>query len=128
MYVQSALSRTPISRLSIRHFGEYYLLFLVIIVYGLDDLPSAQAPCSRRTRRRKMQKDLASHPFFFSSSFFSSSSFSSFFLFFLFFLFYLFFFFFCWRYSPLWALACRTIPLYLSLSITNSLHLLTPNT
>jgi hypothetical protein len=25
-------------------------------------------------------------------------------------------------------LACRTIPLYLSLSITNSLHLLTPST
>ena len=39
-----------------------------------------------------------------------------------------FFFFFCWRYSPLWALACRTIPLHLSLSITNSLHLFTPNT
>ena len=38
------------------------------------------------------------------------------------------FFFFRWRYSPLWALACRTIPLHLSLSITNSLHLLTPNT
>jgi len=33
-----------------------------------------------------------------------------------------------WRYSPLWALACRTIPLNLSLSITNSFHLLTPNT
>jgi len=39
-----------------------------------------------------------------------------------------FFFFFRWRYSPLWALACRTIPLHLFLSITNSLHLLTPNT
>jgi hypothetical protein len=39
-----------------------------------------------------------------------------------------FFFFFRWRYSPLWSLACRTIPLHLSLSITNSLHLLTPNT
>jgi len=38
------------------------------------------------------------------------------------------FFFFRWRYSQLWALACRTIPLYLSLSPTNSLHLLTPNT
>ena len=35
---------------------------------------------------------------------------------------------FCWRYNPLWALACRTIPLHLSLSITNSLHLLAPNT
>jgi hypothetical protein len=35
-------------------------------------------------------------------------------------------FFFRWRYRPLWALACRTIPLHLSLSITNSLHLLTP--
>ena len=32
------------------------------------------------------------------------------------------FFFFRWRYSPLWALACRTIPLHFSLSITNSLH------
>ena len=40
----------------------------------------------------------------------------------------LFFFFFRWRYSPLWALACRKIPLHLSLSITNSVHLLTPNT
>jgi len=37
-------------------------------------------------------------------------------------------FFFCWRYSPLWALACRTIPLHFSLSFTNSLHLLTPST
>jgi len=41
---------------------------------------------------------------------------------------FLFFFFFHWRYSPLWALACRTIPLHLSLSITKSLHLLTPST
>jgi len=39
-----------------------------------------------------------------------------------------FFFFFRWRYSPLWALACRTIPLHFSLSIANSLHLLTPST
>jgi len=38
------------------------------------------------------------------------------------------FLFFCWRYSPLWALACRTIPLHFSLSIPNSLHLLTPST
>ena len=38
------------------------------------------------------------------------------------------FLFFRWRYSPLWALACRTIPLHLSLSITNSLLLLTPKT
>jgi hypothetical protein len=37
-------------------------------------------------------------------------------------------FFFRWRYSPLWALACRTIPLHFSLSITNCLHLLTPST
>ena len=36
--------------------------------------------------------------------------------------------FFRWHYSPLWALACRTIPLHFSLSITNSLHLLTPST
>jgi len=40
----------------------------------------------------------------------------------------MFFFFFRWRCSLLWALACRTIPLQLSLSITNSLHLLTSNT
>ena len=33
-----------------------------------------------------------------------------------------------WRYSPLWALACQTILLHFSLSITNSLHLLTPST
>ena len=39
-----------------------------------------------------------------------------------------FFFFFHWRYSPLWALACRAIPLHFSLSIANSLHLLTPST
>ena len=37
-------------------------------------------------------------------------------------------FFFRWRYSPLWALACQTIPLHFPLSITNSLHLLTPST
>ena len=37
-------------------------------------------------------------------------------------------FFFHWRYSPLWALTCRTIPLHFSLSITNPLHLLTPST
>jgi hypothetical protein len=35
---------------------------------------------------------------------------------------------FCWRYSPLWALASRTIPLHFSLCITNSLYLLTPST
>ena len=39
-----------------------------------------------------------------------------------------FFFFFHWRYSPLWALACRTILLYFSLSYTNSIHLLIPST
>jgi len=39
-----------------------------------------------------------------------------------------FFFFFRWRYSPLWALACRTIAFHFPLSITNSLHLLTPST
>jgi len=32
------------------------------------------------------------------------------------------FFFFRWRYSPLWALACRTIPLHFSPSITSSVH------
>ena len=37
-------------------------------------------------------------------------------------------FFFHWRYSPLWALACRTISFHFSLSITNSLHHLTPST
>ena len=36
--------------------------------------------------------------------------------------------FFRWRYSPLWALACRTTPLHFSLSVTNYLHLLTPST
>ena len=39
-----------------------------------------------------------------------------------------FFFFFRWCYSPLWALACRTIPLHFFPSITNSIHLLTPST
>jgi hypothetical protein len=38
------------------------------------------------------------------------------------------FFFFRWRYRLLWALACRTIPLHFSLSITKSLHLFTPST
>jgi len=38
------------------------------------------------------------------------------------------FFFFRWCCSPLWALVCRTIPPHFSLSITNSLHLLTPST
>ena len=37
-------------------------------------------------------------------------------------------FFFHWHYSPLWALACRTTSFHFSLSITNSLHLLTPST
>jgi len=38
------------------------------------------------------------------------------------------YFFFYWYYSPLWALACRTIPFHFSLSITNYLHFLTPIT
>jgi hypothetical protein len=33
-----------------------------------------------------------------------------------------FFFFFHWHYSPLWALACRTISFHFSLSVTNSLR------
>jgi hypothetical protein len=37
-------------------------------------------------------------------------------------------FFFHWHYSPLWALACRTMSFHFSLSATNSLHLLTPST
>ena len=37
-------------------------------------------------------------------------------------------FFFRWRYSPLWALGCRTMSLHFVLSVTNSLHLLTPST
>ena len=40
----------------------------------------------------------------------------------------LFFLFFHWRFSPLWALACRTMSVHFSLSVTNSLHLLTPST
>ena len=39
-----------------------------------------------------------------------------------------FFFFFHWHYSPLWALACRTMSFHFFLSATNSLHLLTPST
>ena len=38
------------------------------------------------------------------------------------------FFFFHWHYSPLWALACRTMFFHFFLSATNSLHLLTPST
>ena len=38
------------------------------------------------------------------------------------------FFFFHWHYSPLWALACQTMSLHFVLSLTNSLHLLTPST
>jgi len=33
-----------------------------------------------------------------------------------------------WHYSPLWALACRTISFHFFLSATNPLHLLTPST
>ena len=33
-----------------------------------------------------------------------------------------------WHYSPLWTLACWTMPFHFFLSATNSLHLLTPNT
>ena len=39
-----------------------------------------------------------------------------------------FFFFFHCQYSPLWALACRTMSFHFFLSATNCLHLLTPNT
>ena len=39
-----------------------------------------------------------------------------------------FFFFFHCHYSPLWALACRTMSFHFFLSATNSLHLLTPCT
>ena len=39
-----------------------------------------------------------------------------------------FFFFFHWHYSPLWALACRTVSFHFLLTATNSLHLLTPST
>ena len=46
----------------------------------------------------------------------------------LFFFFFFFFFFFHWHYSPLWALACRTMSFHFFLSATNSLHLLTPST
>ena len=40
----------------------------------------------------------------------------------------IFFFFFYRHYSPLWALACRTVSFHFFLSATNSLHLLTPST
>jgi hypothetical protein len=33
-----------------------------------------------------------------------------------------------WHYNPLWVLAYRTISLHCFLSVTNSLHLLTPST
>ena len=42
--------------------------------------------------------------------------------------FHTFFFFFHWHYSPLRALACRTMSFHFFLSATNSLHLLTPST
>ena len=45
----------------------------------------------------------------------------------IFFFFFFFFFFLHWHYSPLWALACRTMSFHFFLSDTNSLHLLTPN-
>ena len=38
------------------------------------------------------------------------------------------FLFFHWHYSPLWALACRTISFHFFLSATSSLHLLSPST
>ena len=53
---------------------------------------------------------------------------TGFFFFFLFFFFFFFFFFFHWHYSPLWAVACRTMPFHFFLSATNCLLLLTPNT
>ena len=45
-----------------------------------------------------------------------------------FFFFFFFFFFFHRHYSPLWALACRTMYFHFFLSATNCLHLLTPST
>ena len=45
-----------------------------------------------------------------------------------FFFFFFFLLFFHWHYSPLWALACRTMSFHIFLSATNSLHLLTPST
>ena len=38
------------------------------------------------------------------------------------------FFFFHWLYSPWWALVCRTMSFHFFISVTNSLHLLTPST
>jgi hypothetical protein len=38
------------------------------------------------------------------------------------------FFYFHWHYSPLWALACRTMSIHFFLSATNTLHLFTPST
>ena len=55
-------------------------------------------------------------------------SFYSYFFFFFFFFFFLFFFFFHWHYSPLCALACRTMSFHFFLSATISLYLLTPST
>ena len=46
----------------------------------------------------------------------------------LFFFFFFFLFFFYWHYSPLWALACRTMSFHFFLSATNSLHLFNPST
>ena len=43
-------------------------------------------------------------------------------------IFFFFFFIFHWHYSPLWALACRTMSFHFFLSATNSFHLLTPST
>ena len=45
-----------------------------------------------------------------------------------FFFFFFFFFFFHWHYSPLWALACRTMSFHFFLCATNSLRLLNPST
>ena len=39
-----------------------------------------------------------------------------------------FFFFFHWNYSPMWALACRTMSFHFFLSAISYLHLLTPST
>ena len=71
---------------------------------------------------------MLSSQFFFFFFFFFFSFFFFFFFSFLFFFFFFFFFLFHWHYSPLWALACRTISFHFFLSVTKSLHLLTTST
>ena len=78
--------------------------------------------------RHRRYMTVATDYYYYYYYFFFFFFFFFFFVFFLLLFFVFFFFFFHWHYSPLWALACRTMSFHFFLSATNSLHLLTPST